>query len=133
MCFQQGMANPTIAYGMDGTNNVSINTFTYQTAPQQQAPPIDTQQQPLVQTQPPPPIAPGQPMQALAGMAANSAYQILSQPQQQVQGSPTSAQQQQQAVVSLPQAQQSDYSCGTSEGMYIYSVRAWRVFVVGYL
>lgn len=101
---------------MDGTNNVSINTFTYQTAPQQQAPPIDTQQQPLVQTQPPPPIAPGQPMQALAGMAANSAYQILSQPQQQVQGSPTSAQQQQQAVVSLPQAQQSDYSCGTSEG-----------------
>ena len=120
MCFQQGMANPTLTYGMDGTNNVSVNTFTYQPGPpqqppqQQQSPPIDSQSQ-LVQTQQPVPVA----MQAVAGMAANSGYQILTQPQQQVQGSPTTTQQQlppQQPVVSLTETP-SDYSCGTPDGM----------------
>lgn len=123
MCFQQGMANPTLAYGMDGTNNVSVNTFTYQPGPpqppQQQPPPIDPQP-PIVQTQQPVPVA----MQAVAGMAANSGYQILTQPQQQVQGSPTTTQQQlppQQPVVSLTETP-SEYSCGTPDGNEICGV-----------
>ena len=120
-----------MTYGVDGSSNVSVNTFTYQTVPpQQQHPPPQQQQQvdtqsPLVPSQQPAPPIGCQPvaMQALAGMTANSAYQILTQSQQQGQGSPSSTQQQQQqqqqqAAVSLPPpTQHSDYSCGTPEGM----------------
>lgn len=130
VCFQQGMANPTIAYGMDaGTNNVAVNTFTYQTVPTEQQQTVPSSQPPIVQS-PLQPVA----MHAQAGMAANSAYQILlpQPPQQQVQGSPTTTQQQQQqqqqqeqqqpppAVVSLPQTSHSDY--GTPEGREDYIV-----------
>ena len=139
VCYQQGMANP-LTYSMEGSNSVSVNNLTYQTIPtqpqqqqqqqqpsQQQATPLDNQ---LVQNQQSPPqiAACQQPtaMQALAGMAANSGYQIFSQPQPPlaqgsvVQGSPTSQQppQQQQTsstVVTLPpvtppQTQHTDYS-----------------------
>ena len=136
VCYQQGMANP-LTYSIEGSNSVSVNNLTYQTIPtqpqqqqqpsQQQATPLDNQ---LVQNQQSPPqiAACQQPtaMQALAGMAANSGYQIFSQPQPSLaQGSvvqsPTSQQppQQQQAssstVVTLPpvtppQTQHTDYS-----------------------
>jgi hypothetical protein len=115
------MENPNMAYGVDGSNNVSVNTFTYQAVPTQQQPPPQQQQAPPIDTQlqgqqPAPPVA----MQALAGMAANSAYQILTQQQQQAQVSPSTTQQQQQAAVSLPPpTQHSDYSCATPEGMRV--------------
>lgn len=112
------MANHPYA-SMEGANNVNLDSLTYQTLQQQQAPPLDNNQ--LVQTQQSSPAIAGcQPaaMQALAGMAANSAYQILTQPQQQVQGSPTTQQPQQPppAIVTLPHTElpQSDY--GTPEG-----------------
>ncbi len=153
MCFQQqGMANP-IAYSIDGTT-ITANTLSYQTLQQQQQqqqqqvpPPIEQQLVLTQQSQAAPNLMHGchnmqAPMQALAGISANAAYQILTQQQQQqVQGSvmsqqqqapppqqqapptqqqppPQQQQQQQQqpAIVTLPTSQHPEYACGTTEG-----------------